>query len=261
MKKTFLIIVLLLLTLTSSFAQEEMNDKVYQPKMGNIIDTFVKFSDSYLLDDRSFLDDYIAIKSCEENKLLFSNEMEREKYRNKLKESLLKNKKTNPHIYRFVKPLYIEKYDFDKQRIILNKRSFFNNISNIKLPLSKSENKCAYHNISLLKKTFFVDLDAFINLKYLDLPLEKAEAVIPNLAIHNKKRIFFIVVTLDFNDLIFSTNKQVLFGSDVLDISFSSDVRGENIFAKYDFNDHRRKTEEDYLEGLNFKLDSGKSTY
>jgi hypothetical protein len=261
MKKTFLAVVLIMLTLSSSFAQEEATDKVYQPRISNVIDTFIKLSDNYILDDRDLLDDYIAIKSCEENKALFKNEIEREKYRNKLKAELIKNKDLSPHVYSFVKPLYIEEYDFDKERIILEDRSYFNNVSNIRLPISRSDNSCDYHNPAILAKSFFVDLDAFINIKYIDLPLEKAESVIPNLDIHNKKRMFFIIVKLDFNDLVFSTKKQVLFSSNILDISFSSDVRGENIFGQYDFNNHRKKTEDDYLEGLNFKLDSGKSTY
>lgn len=253
------IIMFFLLAIFMSFSASA-NDKIYKPSLKNIVDTWVKYLDEFMLADRDFLDEYIALNYCEEKGNLFDNDIEREDFRQNLKEVLLKSSDNMPNRYMMVKPV-LAKYNFDTNKLIINKKRVFVNVTNISLPTSEYEFECDKKSINKLNKDFAIDLGGRIDITQIDLPLDEARKHIPNMKSEDDKLTFYIIMTVDINGIHMSLDHSLIFSGDVVDIGYYTGPGEENRFGEFDFSKENKKYDIDYMKDLDFVSDREKATY
>jgi hypothetical protein len=260
MKKVLLAIVFTLL-MSSQVSAAENND-FHNPTLVNIVDTWVKYSDDLVLADRGLLDSYIALNYCEEKKHLFKDDISREAFRNELKSNFSKSKDKLPHLYRLVKTFVVENYDFDTEELIISEDSSFRNMTSILLPRGSFEGTCKYYRSNEFKKKYIVDIQGRIDINKIPMSEEDANNFVPRMqAMGDGEKLFFVVVDIDLQGVLFNAPGKSVFKGEVLDIGYYTGYGEENRFGGYDFAKENEKYEIDYLEGLDFIADPEKATY
>jgi len=251
--KKFILIILLLISF--NVKAEEYNDEVYESNIYNLVNTLLRYSDEFILTDRQLMDSYIALNYCDTNEGIFRDEIGRNDLRNELVKKILAEKDSYPHIYKVAYPVFIDQYDFDNQKLIINDKSTFDNVSQIGMQTNNLNNHCLSDYPKLLKD-YYVDLQGFINLKEIPMTVEKARKIVPQMLFYQDKQVFIVVLTVDLTDILLNNRSEAVFVGDVLDIGYYTQYGDEYRFGTYDFAKENKdiKSKDDYLKDLNFTV-------
>lgn len=107
-----------------------LSNEYFSPTFENLSKTLIAMDYYDLMDDK-ILDEYAQVNYCELYQNYFDNDFEWQRIRDAIRDDIKENLKTYPRYYDVVGPMYIDRYDFEREAFRLKPESKILNVGRL----------------------------------------------------------------------------------------------------------------------------------